>query len=610
MAVSTPATIDSVSKALTYKYIATDGPAPTVDKNGLIALLEALPEETLVGNTLLLEAVLTANEGTVLAPTDLAIVSSIDECAKSIFKRANLELETEQLFHFALPAVAIELLRRPDMPLHAGPNILTVLDQLVDALIGWDSNLGKAGEKVYAEAQKTIDTIQKQDADYKVLSNELGAFVSKEQGRVNKLEERLAASETGRLRSQESKNIAASMINEAMAGKELTADITSFLKGPWYDSAQLFVLRNGLDSEEWFRAVKLTETLIWTYQPIELEGAAGQQEKQKLYRIIEHLPGEVRELLVALEHDKSAVEEALEVIETEQFQMVSDMALEYAEFEPIECDDELAGRSKVSRVILKKVASFEPGQWFLYQTEEINVRIKLILNLEDVRQLLFTNRNGMKVLQTSFDEFAYYLSSRVARPLRHDTVFTNTFAAHYRELLDEHASHIQAEAERKAEVNREAEATEAARRKAEAEAAEAERAKEEARRKRLEEEKAARLEQARAEASKEENADRVAELNDRIKELAIGSWLKLPGPDGQLEECKLAVRIAASDKMIFVNRAGTKIGEYSSEQLVQLLVAGQGAIQDEGVEFEDTLAQVVSRLRQDRNKSYDDLTGE
>ncbi len=45
------------------------------------------------------------------------------------------------------------------------------------------------------------------------------------------------------------------------------------------------------------------------------------------------------------------------------------------------------------------------------------------------------------------------------------------------------------------------------------------------------------------------------------------------------------------------------------EQLVQLLVAGEGEINDGGVEFEDTLAQVVTKLRQDRNKSYDDLTG-
>jgi len=61
--------------------------------------------------------------------------------------------------------------------------------------------------------------------------------------------------------------------------------------------------------------------------------------------------------------------------------------------------------------------------------------------------------------------------------------------------------------------------------------------------------------------------------------------------------------------MIFVNSAGVKVGDYSTEQLVLLLVAGEGEITDAGIEFEDTLAQVVTKLRQDRNKSYDVLTG-
>ena len=76
-----------------------------------------------------------------------------------------------------------------------------------------------------------------------------------------------------------------------------------------------------------------------------------------------------------------------------------------------------------------------------------------------------------------------------------------------------------------------------------------------------------------------------------------------------LDECKLAVKLTAVDKMIFVSRSGIRIGEYSTEELVQILVAGEGEIEHGGVEFEDTLAEVVTKLRHDRNKSYDDLTG-
>jgi hypothetical protein len=61
--------------------------------------------------------------------------------------------------------------------------------------------------------------------------------------------------------------------------------------------------------------------------------------------------------------------------------------------------------------------------------------------------------------------------------------------------------------------------------------------------------------------------------------------------------------------MIFVSRTGVKLGEYNTEQLVQLLLVGDAEIQEAGVEFQDTLAQVVTKLRVDRDKSYDDLTG-
>ncbi|MBT4160308.1 MAG: DUF1631 family protein, partial [Gammaproteobacteria bacterium] len=151
--------------------------------------------------------------------------------------------------------------------------------------------------------------------------------------------------------------------------------------------------------------------------------------------------------------------------------------------------------------------------------------------------------------------------------------------------------------------------TEAAKEKALKEAAAIARAKEEADDKRKEEEKNERLQQAKAEANLEENQERVAELTEKVSKLAVGAWLKLPAADGSLEECKLAVKIAAADKLIFVSRTGVKIGEYTNEQLTTLLVAGQGEISDTGVEFEDTLAQVVTKLRADREKSYDDLTG-
>jgi hypothetical protein len=50
--------------------------------------------------------------------------------------------------------------------------------------------------------------------------------------------------------------------------------------------------------------------------------------------------------------------------------------------------------------------------------------VRLALKLEDYGQLLFVNRVGAKALSKSFEEFAYLIRSRKARPLSAETVFS------------------------------------------------------------------------------------------------------------------------------------------------------------------------------------------
>jgi len=398
----------------------------------------------------------------------------------------------------------------------------------------------------------------------------------------------------------------ARMINKEMNGKKLTPPIIEFLKGPWYDSIQLLALTKGFNSEECFQTVKMTETIVWTYQPFESEDEESlQKEKQRLYRIIEHIPDEVRELLVALEHKTESSEAALEDIESEHVTVISGQELKYEDFSLIETGEQAFGQgTSVSRILLKKVNSLQPGQWFTFEEDKVSARIKLVLKIEDIQQLLFTNCNGMKVLEKSFDELAYYFPASVIKPLTHEEVFTSTFTSYYQGLVEKFEKDRKQAAEYRVEADREEAEQEAASKEAIAKAKAAALEKEQ-----QELEREERLTNAREEAAKEENIEKVEELTGTVKALNVGAWLKLPGADGVMEECKLAVKIAAVDKMIFVSRSGVKIGEYSTKKLVQLLVAGEGVIDDGGVEFEGILAQVVTKLRQDRNKSYGDLTG-
>lgn len=251
----------------------------------------------------------------------------------------------------------------------------------------------------------------------------------------------------------------------------------------------------------------------------------------------------------------------------------------------------------------------ETGQWYTYTDKKKSQHFKLVLKLDDVHQLLFTNRNGMKVMQKSFDEFAYYLSSHIVRQINQETAFSSAFNSYFEGVVEEHKRHQKLIAERRAYVDQLDEERKKAREKALREAKQLAAAREEADRDRQEAEKAALLAAAKSVAEQTENVEQVENYKLLVKRLSTGAFLKLPTDENELAECKLAVRIASANRMIFVDRNGTKVGDYTEEQLVQLLVAGQAEISDTGVEFEDTLAQVVTKLRQDRTKSYDDLTG-
>ncbi|MFT4797149.1 MAG: hypothetical protein ACJAYE_001129 [Candidatus Azotimanducaceae bacterium] len=597
--------MDEVAQALLHRYIKEPASTPNVGASDVAIYLEALtdfPEaSTLVGH------VRTNQPDWQLDDLSHAILCSADDCATVIFRITQIAPQIGTQFRRILPRLTASLLNSPGLAVAKQPTLLMILDSLNQGMIGWTEGLGAGSNKLHSVFNDAIEKLLSNDTDFEALLVEVAAFMSKESDKIRRLEERLAASETGLVRSKQAKVLAANLINKKAKNKVATTSLSEFLRGPWYDSIQLLVNEKGIHSEAWRRANALTETLLWTYQPIDNEREDAEQEKQRLYRLIEHLPQEIRELLVALQHSTDIAESALDTLEVDHVGIVSGVPPNYIEFEPIP-SEAIESRSTVSRVLLRRVNELSSGQWFSHVEGDQVQLIKLVLKLDDVNQLLFTNRNGMKVMQKSFDEFAYDLSSHVVKSINPDAVFSSTFNTYYQGLIDEFRKHRQLIADRKAEVDRLDQDRKKAQIKAQDEARQLGFAREEAERNRQEAIKTSRLRNARAEAEKFENADVLAEFITIVASLGTGAMIRLPDATGQKQDCKLAVRIAAADKMIFVDQAGMKAGDYKTQQLVELLVAGQAELGDVGDEFEDTLAAVVSKLRSDREKSYDDLT--
>jgi len=82
-----------------------------------------------------------------------------------------------------------------------------------------------------------------------------------------------------------------------------------------------------------------------------------------------------------------------------------------------------------------------------------------------------------------------------------------------------------------------------------------------------------------------------------IRRLRIGAWIEVLDDDEPLR-CKLVARIDGSDRLVFANRTGMKVREWSTAGLVQALRRGEVRMLDDGLLFERALAAVLENLRQ------------
>ncbi|MBT4493009.1 MAG: DUF1631 domain-containing protein [Gammaproteobacteria bacterium] len=114
----------------------------------------------------------------------------------------------------------------------------------------------------------------------------------------------------------------------------------------------------------------------------------------------------------------------------------------------------------------------------------------------------------------------------------------------------------------------------------------------------------ASTEEAKAEAAETKEppaeSDEMADDDPHIKQvdsLAVGMWVEFAGEDENNTRCKLAAKINAIDKFIFVNRQGVKIVEKTKMGLAREIRDGTVSIVSDGLLFSRALESVIGNLR-------------
>ena len=92
------------------------------------------------------------------------------------------------------------------------------------------------------------------------------------------------------------------------------------------------------------------------------------------------------------------------------------------------------------------------------------------------------------------------------------------------------------------------------------------------------------------------------EVGKLVGSLGLGGWIAVTRDTGEEPvRLKLAVKIAASNKFVFVDRLGLNRTEYLFDELVSGIIDGSIRLLGKSAEFDDTLSRVVGRIRVGRS---------
>jgi hypothetical protein len=321
----------------------------------------------------------------------------------------------------ALAVTDANFLKPGAHPLHQ------LLDTIQARAIGWQSRLDRVGtaleEQVTLAVDRSREWFVNPGTDLKLVCDEFTSAAERDQARALRMVQRVVDTEAGKVRTAAAKQDAAGMINSFLEKFPAPAEIGEFIKGPWYTSAQLLLLKFGKDSEHWKNMCATTETLLDSLQSLD---EADDQRRQHIFESVTQLPKEMRRWLLSLHHDTEAVNEAMGMVEFVHLRILRKQPVEMQDIEPIvvETDHTSTGGARHSNAMKK----WPEGQWFLVENDGSILRVQLVLKIEPSQQLLFANMAGLKVLQLSFEEFSQLIFDKQATPLYSGASFSLSMA--------------------------------------------------------------------------------------------------------------------------------------------------------------------------------------
>lgn len=471
--------------------------------------------------------------------------------------------------------------------------------RLLERLQGWSDSGGRSArpvlEKLDALIAELLPGFDNPECD------PLAGFVAEwqreldaQQERLVRLEQRLLDTEVGAARQRAADQRARALVGRAVQGRQLPPQVLGFIEKRWQPLLRQLALEQGISSDGWRHAGRVLEWLVWSTSP-----GLADRDMEKLYQVGEQLTDKIAEVW-ARATQQPLPNEDLHALQTLLVTRIRGGRLDVVAAPPQPYDADCLVPPDEERVAALKGWV---GHWFVLGEGVQEQRRLLFAWIEETREVLWTNGSGVRVGVSPMDDVLQEIERRQLRPMPTavglDMLLGDTLRSlgkvlesqETQRLRAAEAARAQAEALRLAreEAARQAAAEEAARAQLEAQAREAAA--------RMLAEQQAEEQRREAEQARQRLVEAEQAVRREIDGLKLGGWIEWGEADGNIVRLKLAVRINATNKLVFVDRLGLGKTETTVSEMVQRILEGRCRIVHSGTEFEDTLSRVVGRIR-------------
>lgn len=435
--------------------------------------------------------------------------------------------------------------------------------ELLSRITGWLAKLGDT------DAQSVLD--------------EARQWIRAFEQRTQKIRDRLRAAEEGALRLEYARRHAARVIRRQLAGRPLPGFLARDLREHWWPAMQWILLNKGEGVPLWNQTVKTMTLMFWSLQPEMADGA----NRDKLQRLSRDLRSSLRELLDELIPQEAVRSRMLDDVQLAHTALLHGRELDFVEVtEPAGASLLDDAGAEVSRDLLAEIAGISLEDWF--EVCETGQRMRLLIKQEDCQQLLFVNQAGVKALTTTFEDFAWRLTSReivaVLRPVPPGELVVERLEA---------LAAMHREKQRHARRGRVPETVDDV----------------------TPDHAAASEQPCGVTETSGDDIPEPAAVSEPVDDgerkrarllvsgLPLGAWLDFHG-EGERVRLKLVLVLSSSNKYVFVSRNGLDRREVLRQDLVGGLARGEISVLNNDSRYDDTLNRVVNGLQRKNTEGW------